>query len=183
MRITSRLVGVIVAWSLVPSLALFGQAVTGTITGVVTDPSGSMVPGAQVTVRSVETGTVKTVITNDTGSYSIPFLNPGVQGSIPAFTETQGLNCSTDQDESTGMLPCSAKPSWGNPSALSSGLKSLTSPILRIGECLKAILTIRGLARFSRRSMTPGKFSLGSGSSIKDSTHLPFAWKICATSQ
>jgi outer membrane receptor protein involved in Fe transport len=66
----------IAAVFILPNL-VYGQAVTGTIMGVVIDPSGSMVPGALVTVRSVETGTAKTVTTNDVGSYSIPFLNPG----------------------------------------------------------------------------------------------------------
>ena len=56
---------------------IYGQAVTGTITGSVTDPTGSLVPGAKVTVRGMETGTGRTVSTNETGSYSIPFLNPG----------------------------------------------------------------------------------------------------------
>jgi hypothetical protein len=77
MRTIFRIVCVLIAGTFIQSHSMYGQAVTGTIMGVVTDPSGSMVPGAQLTVRNVETKIAKTVSSNETGSYSIPFLNPG----------------------------------------------------------------------------------------------------------
>ena len=67
----------LIVLSAIAPLLIYGQAVTGTIVGVVKDPSGAMIPDAHVTVRSVETGVPKGVSTNETGSYSIPFLNPG----------------------------------------------------------------------------------------------------------
>ncbi len=77
MRTLFRIASIIAAWAFIQPHAFYGQAVTGTIIGVVTDPSGSMVPGAQVIVRGKETGTTKTVSTNEAGGYSMPFLNPG----------------------------------------------------------------------------------------------------------
>lgn len=56
----------------------YGQAVSGTITGLVTDPDGSAVPGAGITALSIETGIARTVSSNNGGNYSIPFLNPGI---------------------------------------------------------------------------------------------------------
>src|ERR1700680_411857 len=56
------------------SLPLSAQKFTGTITGVVTDPSGAVVAGAEVTVTNPSTGAVRTVKTSDHGEYSFPEL-------------------------------------------------------------------------------------------------------------
>ncbi|MGH9309887.1 MAG: carboxypeptidase regulatory-like domain-containing protein, partial [Vicinamibacterales bacterium] len=52
------------------------QVTTGTLVGTVRDPSG-IVPGATVTVREVNRGTSSTYVTDETGSYTAPFLTPG----------------------------------------------------------------------------------------------------------
>ena len=57
--------------------AVFAQQITATVTGTITDPAGAVVPGATVTVTSVDTALVKTVTTNDDGNYTVPFLQPG----------------------------------------------------------------------------------------------------------
>src|SRR5437762_2464402 len=54
----------------------WGQ-VTASITGVVRDVSGAVVPGAAVTVKHVETGTTRTAQTNEDGNYSVPSLPAG----------------------------------------------------------------------------------------------------------
>jgi outer membrane receptor protein involved in Fe transport len=55
----------------------FGQGETGQITGVVTDPSGAVVPGATIIVRSDRTGTTRTVTTDSEGSFQFTNLQPG----------------------------------------------------------------------------------------------------------
>jgi hypothetical protein len=55
----------------------FGQTVTGSITGVVTDPSGAVVVGAVVTAENTGTGLKTTAETNGTGAYTIRFLPVG----------------------------------------------------------------------------------------------------------
>ena len=62
---------------LIPVQWARGQAVTGTIVGTATDESGAVVPGAQIVGRNVETGIARTLMTNDVGQYSVPFLSPG----------------------------------------------------------------------------------------------------------
>jgi len=55
-----------------------GQTVTGSITGVVTDPSGAVVVGATVTAANTATGVQTTAQTNGAGNYTIRFLPVGV---------------------------------------------------------------------------------------------------------
>jgi hypothetical protein len=52
------------------------QVTTGTLVGTVRDPNG-IVPGANVTVREVNKNTADTFVTDETGSYTAPFLSPG----------------------------------------------------------------------------------------------------------
>ncbi|MBV8858001.1 MAG: carboxypeptidase regulatory-like domain-containing protein [Acidobacteria bacterium] len=58
-------------------LTAVAQVTTATIVGTVTDPSGSNVPGAQVTARNVDTGLTRTVTSGEEGGYRIEFLPVG----------------------------------------------------------------------------------------------------------
>lgn len=58
------------------SSAALGQS-TASIQGVVTDPSGAVVPGAQVIVHSQATGLDRMTQTNPRGAYSVPDLSIG----------------------------------------------------------------------------------------------------------
>src|SRR5271163_513170 len=58
------------------SSALNAQT-TGVITGTVTDPSRSNVPGAEVSVRNTDTGETKTGHTNGSGIYAAYALPGG----------------------------------------------------------------------------------------------------------
>ena len=49
----------------------------GTITGTVTDPSGSVVSGAAVEAANVETGALYTAASTNAGNYAIPNLPVG----------------------------------------------------------------------------------------------------------
>jgi len=55
----------------------FGQTITGSVNGTVIDPSGAAIPGAKVTVTSVETNVSNADATNGEGVYSIRFLQIG----------------------------------------------------------------------------------------------------------
>ena len=50
---------------------------TSAIAGTVTDPSGDSIPGATVTITSVENGLKRSVRTDDSGRFSFPQLKPG----------------------------------------------------------------------------------------------------------
>lgn len=53
------------------------QTVTGTVQGTVTDTSGGVLPGVTVTLRNTQTGVERTVVTNESGLYSAPFMPLG----------------------------------------------------------------------------------------------------------
>ena len=53
------------------------QEARGAIQGRVVDSSGAAVPGATVEIKNLATGVVTPTVTNDEGSYRVPFLIPG----------------------------------------------------------------------------------------------------------
>ena len=55
----------------------YSQAVSATILGTVTDPTGAVVPQAEVTVTEEQTGIARHAATNDEGLFSFPYLGPG----------------------------------------------------------------------------------------------------------
>src|SRR6266702_1131771 len=59
------------------SLSLFSQVNSGTISGVVQDSSGALIAGATITIRHVDTGTARTVTSDEGGRYIAPVLPLG----------------------------------------------------------------------------------------------------------
>ncbi|HEX4758526.1 MAG TPA: carboxypeptidase-like regulatory domain-containing protein [Terracidiphilus sp.] len=57
--------------------SLSAQGITGSITGTVSDPSGAVIGGANVTVRQEETNAIRMVVTSDAGTYTVTQLQPG----------------------------------------------------------------------------------------------------------
>ncbi|HTR38854.1 MAG TPA: TonB-dependent receptor [Bryobacteraceae bacterium] len=70
-------------------VAAFAQLNLGHIYGVVTDPSGAVVPGAMVTVTDVARGVSRTLTTDTAGQYSAPSLTPG---AYAVKVEATGFN-------------------------------------------------------------------------------------------
>ncbi|MBM3788865.1 MAG: TonB-dependent receptor [Acidobacteria bacterium] len=83
-------------WALLCALVLtsgamaFSQATSGTITGLVKDQSGAVVPGASITVRNLETNATRAVISEPDGRYSVPGLPSGpyeLTAELPGFAK------------------------------------------------------------------------------------------------
>ena len=68
-------------WTLLLATALAAplaaQTVTGTVQGTVTDTTDAAIPGVTVTLRNLETGTTREVVTDGRGFYNAPFLAIG----------------------------------------------------------------------------------------------------------
>lgn len=109
------LLSVMVTMVLCSGPSAFGQAVTGSITGYVTDPTGGAVPNAKVTATEVRTNvtTVRTsdaaglyVITNVLpGTYTITVEAPGFKTFSQANVELQvGATARTDAKLELGQV-------------------------------------------------------------------------------
>jgi len=57
--------------------ALFAQGERATVTGAVTDSTGAIIVGAQVSIRNTSTNVILKTTTNAAGVYYLPSLNPG----------------------------------------------------------------------------------------------------------
>src|SRR5580692_2014556 len=66
-----------ILWSPVSVLPASAQTTFGSITGVVTDPSGAAVPRVQITVVNQDTGLTHRQSSTGTGVYTVPDLAPG----------------------------------------------------------------------------------------------------------
>src|SRR5215472_703965 len=76
------------------SALLFGQGTTGasSVTGRVTDSSGAIIGGAEVTLRDTSTGTFQTTPTNPAGLYifaNVPIGKYDLSVSKPGFRKTE----------------------------------------------------------------------------------------------
>src|SRR5438552_14715670 len=82
---------------------LFGQEFSATMSGVVHDAAGGVVPGVSVTAKHIESGLTRTVITNETGSYRLPALPVGayeVTAELSGFKQEvrRGVNLVVTQE-------------------------------------------------------------------------------------
>src|SRR5437870_13105145 len=58
--------------------AVYGQVVGATLSGTVTDQSGALMPGDQVSIKNTATGVSRGIRTDEAGFYTVPNLLPGV---------------------------------------------------------------------------------------------------------
>jgi len=73
----SRTSGWVLLLAMLVPISLLGQRTSASLSGVVTDPSGAVVPGANVTAIATSTGTPTSVQTSAQGFYVISNLEPG----------------------------------------------------------------------------------------------------------
>src|SRR5271157_3930537 len=87
-KLLTILLGVLLAAALVQAQSL----TTGDISGIVRDQSGAVVPGASVTVKSLDTGATQTGATSQSGEYRFRLLKPGayqVSSTKTGFQKTE----------------------------------------------------------------------------------------------
>ena len=68
---------VIVMMSMTSTFAYAQGSTTSTLSGVVIDSGGGVIPGANVVVKNNATGTTFTAVTNNTGAFALPALDAG----------------------------------------------------------------------------------------------------------
>jgi outer membrane receptor protein involved in Fe transport len=78
------------------------QAQTASMTGLVTDPDGLVVPGASVSVTSTDRGVVRSTATNDQGYYTVGLLSQGsytLQVTVDGFKSRTQANLHLDDGQ------------------------------------------------------------------------------------
>src|SRR5690349_19557949 len=63
--------------ALLTSFLVFGQSQNSSITGTISDPSGGLVPNAELTLTSLQRGTAVKATTGQEGLFTFPNLEPG----------------------------------------------------------------------------------------------------------
>jgi hypothetical protein len=159
MEVHEGYVSRVLQWSL--ALAILGvlcapamaQTTFGTILGTVTDATGSVIPGATVTVRNEGTNISQNAIADERGDYAVSHLNPGIysvtasQSGFKKFTKT-GIRLETaatvrvDASLEVGEVASEVTVSGGAPL-----VESETSNVagVRTGEVMERMpLNVRG---------------------------------------
>src|SRR5690349_15350247 len=75
--VTQRLSSMLLVVALFATASFAQEGINATLSGVAADPSGALVPGVQVTAKNTATGVTSTTLTNESGTYRFPSLQPG----------------------------------------------------------------------------------------------------------
>src|SRR2546425_13083486 len=96
-------VGIVAAGLLLFMIAAESSAqVSASIGGTVSDPTGALIPGVEVTATNVNTGIYTTQLTNEAGAYQIPSVQPGtyrLRASLPGFQTATRENIQLSQGQ------------------------------------------------------------------------------------
>ena len=108
--------------------ALFAQtSSTGELTGVVSDTTGAILPGAHVSIANSATGEIKTSDTNQEGLYRFPLLSPG---TYSLKVEREGFKTANKSAIKINITEVQSLAVTLSPGAVSETVEVTTSPSL-----------------------------------------------------
>ena len=98
-----------IQWAVFHPQPIGAQITTGTIVGTVTDTTGAVIPGITITVRNINTGLTRSLLSDDFGDYSTTLLPLGVYevtAELPGFKQTQisGILVKVDQRQRIDII-------------------------------------------------------------------------------
>jgi outer membrane receptor protein involved in Fe transport len=93
-RVTVSLAAMFALLTLLPATG-WAQLTRGSIAGTVKDNSGALMPGVTVIITNNATGQVRTVVTNESGFYRAPALEPG---TYTVRSELQGFKVQENRE-------------------------------------------------------------------------------------
>ena len=103
-----RVFSVIIILVVFSFVGIYAQQITGTISGVVKDETGGVLPGVEVTARNTGTEATRTGISDDEGRYRLAQLAPGeyeLRAELRGFQTAlrQGISLSMAQAAVVGI--------------------------------------------------------------------------------
>ena len=98
----------VLAMTVALTSAAYAQAVTASLSGVLTDESGGVLPGASVTATQTSTGAKRTVVTGSNGEYiftSLPIGPYKLAATMPGFNafEQTGITLNVGDTRSVNI--------------------------------------------------------------------------------
>ena len=81
-RPTASLLALLIAALLLLQSPLFGQATTGSVTGIVADSTGAVIPHASVELTNQQTGITRKTVSNAVGSFAFAAVEPSIAYSV-----------------------------------------------------------------------------------------------------
>jgi hypothetical protein len=136
---------------------------TATLSGTVTDPSGAVLPNAQVTVHSLATGLDRVLKTDGAGLYVVPSLQPGdykVQATAPGFSAYTVQKVTLDVDQMVTVNMKLAVATAGETVQVESTASQIEAETITVGQVIdKATvqeLPLNGRHFLDLTVLTPG---------------------------
>ena len=153
---------------------------TATLSGTATDPSGAVLPNAQVTVHSLATGLDRVLKTDGAGLYAVPSLEPGdykVQANAPGFSTYTVQKVTLDVDQMVSVNMKLAVATAGETVQVESTASQIEAQTITVGQA-KSAASLRAAAR--SRSPSAGcstrprsALAISAGSSVSTTMALP----------
>lgn len=173
----SFLLGGLAAMLLSLPVRAHAQVSGATLTGTVTDPSGAVVPHAQLSIKNIATGVVHRATTNEEGRYTTPNLLPGtydISATADGF-ETTRRNGVTFTVGAQVLMNFPLKVGAANQTVV---VASSAVPIQLASSDVKGVLSevqVQGLPLNGRdwttlATLQPGVDSMSSEQSLSSST-------------
>ena len=120
------------------TLGVWGQS-TASISGTVTDPTGAVIPNAQVTIHSLATGLDRVVSTDSAGLYAVPSLIPGdykVQATARGFSTYTVPKVTLDVDRQVTENMRLAVSSAGETVQVQSAVQQIEAQTITVGQVI-----------------------------------------------
>src|SRR5947209_1139361 len=137
--------------------------VNGTISGVITDPSGSAVPNAEVRATSLETGFERSTQSTDRGEYQVPLLPLGtyrIEVNKPGFAKYEQTGVQVRLDTASRVDIALQIGSTGQTVTVQSDATVLNTQSFNVGGAMNA-RSLENMPITSRNTFNLALFSPG----------------------
>ena len=136
---------------------------TASLSGVVSDPTGAVVPGSHVTVHSLATGIDREIVTDSAGIYVVPSLQPGdydVQAIANGFGTVSVKKVTLDVDAKVTVNLTLPVASAGATVQVQSAASEIESQTITVGQVIDQAsvqqLPLNGRHFLDLTVLTPG---------------------------